>query len=381
MARMPPRSEAENRLARGRQREEARFPVAPARAALPRDYADALGTIKQRILDERLRVVLAANAAMVLLYWDIGRMILERQNRAGWGAKVIDRLAADLREAFPDMQGFSPRNLKYMRAFAAAWPERSIVQEALAQIPWYHHIALLEKLNGAAERLWYARQAVEHGWSRNILALQIDGRAHERQGKAITNFPDTLPPAASDLAAQVFKDPYLFDFLGTADPRREREIEQALVDHIQTFLLELGTGFAFVGRQVALEVGDQDFRIDLLFYHLKLRCYVIVELKAVPFDPAFIGQLNLYLSAADDLLRHPDDQPSIGLLLCRARNKLVVEYAPRHLRRPIGVAGWETQLVDQLPKALQGSLPTVEEIEAELSGAVKPKSRTRRRKS
>ena len=381
MARKPPRSEAESRLARGRQREEARFPVAPAKVALPRDYADALGTIKQRILDERLRVVLAANAAMVLLYWDIGRMILERQNRAGWGAKVTDRLAADLREAFPDMQGFSPRNLKYMRAFAAAWPERSIVQEALAQIPWYHHIALLEKLNGAAERLWYARQAVEHGWSRNILALQIDGRAHERQGKAITNFPDTLPPAASDLAAQVFKDPYLFDFLGTADPRREREIEQALVDHIQTFLLELGTGFAFVGRQVALEVGDQDFRIDLLFYHLKLRCYVIVELKAVPFDPAFIGQLNLYLSAADDLLRHPDDQPSIGLLLCRARNKLVVEYAPRHLRRPIGVAGWETQLVDQLPKALQGSLPTVEEIEAELSGAVKPKSRTRRRKS
>ena len=381
MARKPPRSEAENRLARGRQREEARFPVAPARAALPRDYADALGAIKQRIRDERLRVVLAANAAMVLLYWDIGRMILERQNRAGWGAKVIDRLAADLREAFPDMQGFSPRNLKYMRAFAAAWPERSIVQEALAQIPWYHHIALLEKLNGAAERLWYARQAMEHGWSRNILALQIDGRAHERQGKAITNFPDTLPPAASDLAAQVFKDPYLFDFLGTADPRREREIEQALVDHIQTFLLGLGAGFAFVGRQVALEVGDQDFRIDLLFYHLKLRCYVIVELKAVPFDPAFIGQLNLYLSAADDLLRHPDDQPSIGLLLCRARNKLVVEYALRHLRRPIGVAGWETQLVDQLPKALQGSLPTVEEIEAELSGAVMPKSRTRRRKS
>lgn len=381
MARKPPRSAAENRLARGRQREEARFPVAPARAALPRDYADALGAIKQRIRDERLRVVLAANAAMVLLYWDIGRMILERQDRAGWGAKVIDRLAADLREAFPDMKGFSPRNLKYMRAFAAAWPERAIVQEALAQIPWYHHIALLEKLDGAAERLWYARQAMEHGWSRNILALQIDGRAHERQGKAITNFPDTLPPAASDLAAQVFKDPYLFDFLGTADPRREREIEQALVDHIQRFLLELGAGFAFVGRQVPLEVGDQDFRIDLLFYHLKLRCYVIVELKAVPFDPAFIGQLNLYLSAADDLLRHPDDQPSIGLLLCRARNKLVVEYALRHLRRPIGVAGWETQLVDKLPKALQGSLPTVEEIEAELSGAVRPTSRARRRKS
>ena len=381
MARKRERGEAENRLALGRQREEARFPAAPARAGLPRDYADALGAIKRRIQEERLRVGLAANAAMVLLYWDIGRMILERQDRAGWGAKVIDRLAADLREAFPDMKGFSPRNLKYMRAFAAAWPERAIVQEALAQIPWYHHIALLEKLDGPAERLWYARQAMEHGWSHNILVLQIDGRAHERQGKAITNFRDTLPPAESDLAAQVFKDPYLFDFLGTADPRREREIEQALVAHMQRFLLELGTGFAFVGRQVPLEVGDQDFQIDLLFYHLKLRCYVVVELKAVPFDPAFVGQLNLYLSAADDLLRHPDDQPTIGLVLCRAKNKVVVEYALRHLKRPIGVAGWETKLVEKLPKALKGSLPTVEEIEAELSGELRRTSKSRGRKS
>ncbi len=373
--------EASSRLALARQREEARFPTAPAKAGLPRDYADALGAIKRRIQEERLRVVLTANAAMVLLYWDIGRMILERQDRAGWGAKVIDRLAADLREAFPDMKGFSPRNLKYMRAFAAAWPERAIVQEALAQIPWYHHIALMEKLDGPAGRLWYARQALEHGWSHNILVLQIDGHAHERQGKAITNFRDTLPPAESDLAAQVFKDPYLFDFLGTADPRREREIEQALVAHIQRFLLELGTGFAFVGRQVPLEVGDQDFQIDLLLYHLKLRCYVVVELKAVPFDPAFVGQLNLYLSAADDLLRHPDDQPTIGLLLCRAKNKVVVEYALRHLKRPIGVAGWETKLVEKLPKALRGSLPTVEEIEAELSGELRRTSKSRGRRS
>ncbi|MBI5499607.1 MAG: DUF1016 domain-containing protein [Deltaproteobacteria bacterium] len=372
--------EAEGRLALGRRGEDARFPAAPARAALPGDYADALDAIKRRIREERLRVVLAANGAMVLLYWDLGRMILDRQDRAGWGAKVIDRLAADLREAFPGMKGFSARNLKYMRAFAAAWPARTIVQEALARIPWYHHIALLEKLGNPAERLWYARQAAQHGWSHNILALQIDGRTHERQGKAITNFRDTLPPASSDLAVQVFKDPYLFDFLGTADPRRERELEQALVAHIQRFLLELGTGFAFVGRQVPLEVGDQDFQIDLLFYHLRLRCYVVVELKAVPFDPAFVGQLNLYLSAADDLLRHPDDQPTIGLLLCRAKNKVVVEYALRHLRRPIGVAGWETKLVEKLPNVLKGSLPSVEEIEAELSGDLRPTSRTRRRK-
>jgi predicted nuclease of restriction endonuclease-like (RecB) superfamily len=255
------------------------------------------------------------------------------------------------------------------------------VQEPLAQIPWYHYVALLEKLNDPKQRLWYAQQAIKHGWSHNILVLQIQARARERQGKALTNFGNTLPAADSDLAAQIFKDPYLFDFLGTADLQREREVEQALVDHIQRFLLELGTGFAFVGRQVRLEVGDQEFCIDLLFYQLKLRCYVVVELKAVPFDPAFVGQLNLYLSAADDLLRHADDQPSIGLLLCRAKNRVVVEYALRHLKRPIGVAGWETKLVEKLPKALKGSLPTVEEIEAELSGDSSSTPRGRGRKA
>ena len=255
------------------------------------------------------------------------------------------------------------------------------MQETLAQIPWFHHIALLEKLDDPTERLWYARRVIEYGWSHNILVLQIQGAARARAGKALTNFPATLPPAESDLATQVFKDPYLFDFLGTADPRREREVEQALVDHIQRFLLELGAGFAFVGRQVPLEVGDQDFLIDLLFYHLKLRCYVVVELKAVPFDPAFVGQLNLYLSAADDLLKHADDQPTIGLLLCREKNKVVVEYALRHLKRPIGVAGWETKLVEKLPMALKGSLPTVEEIEAELSRDSRRRSTTRMKKS
>lgn len=350
-----------------RAREGASFPVAPPRSGMPGDYAEILSEIKQRIRQERLRVVLAANSAMVLLYWDIGRMILERQERAGWGAKVIDRLSQDLREAYPDMQGLSPRNLKYMRAFAAAWPDRGIVQEPLARITWYHNIALLEKLTTPEDRLWYARQALEEGWSHNVLVLQIQGRAHARRGKAVTNFSSALPPADSDMARQVFKDPYLFDFLGTADPRRERELEQKLVDHIQRFLLELGTGFAFVGRQVLLQVGDRDFLIDLLFYHLKLRCYVVIELKAVPFDPAFVGTLNLYLSAADDLLRHPDDKPTIGLILCRSKNRIVVEYAIRHLKRPIGVAGWETRLVEKLPRDLKGSLPTVKEIEAELT--------------
>lgn len=357
------------RVSRGRAGPDgASFPVAPRRAALPYGYAKTLAEIKRRIQTERLRVVLTANAAMVLLYWDIRRMILDRQEREGWGAKVIDRLAADLRDAFPDMKGFSPRNLKYMRSFAGAWPDRAaIMQEPLAQVPWYHHIALLEKLVDPAARLWYARQIGEHGWSHNMLVLQIRGRAHARHGKAQTNFDATLPPSDCDLAQQIFKDPYLFDFLGTADPRREREVERALIHHVQCFLLELGSGFAFVGRQVPLELGDRDFVLDLLFYHLKLRSYVVVELKAVPFDPGFAGQMNVYLSAVDDLLRHADDKPTIGLLLCRGKNRLIVEYALRDLKKPIGVAGWETELVDTLPKELHGSLPTVAEIEAELA--------------
>ena len=358
------------RRARSRTEAGARFPTAPSRLKLPRGYAKVLADLKERVGRERLRIVMAANSAMVLLYWDIGSTILERQSEEGWGAKIIDRLSADLRTAFPDMKGLSPRNLKYMRAFAAAWPKRPFVQQLAAQIPWFHNCVLLDRVSDARTREWYIKAALEHGWSRNILAIQIDSRAHQRQGKAVSNFKATLPPAHSDMAGQVFKDPYVFDFLGTADPRREREVEQALVDHIQRFLLELGTGFAFVGRQVLLEVGNQDFRVDLLFYHLKLRCYVVIELKAVPFDPGFVGQLNLYLSAVDDLLRHADDKPTIGLLLCRSRNKIVVEYALRHLKRPVGVAEWETQIVEKLPKKLKGSLPTVEEIEAELTDSV-----------
>jgi len=370
----------ETRRSLGRATDQAAFPAPSPVSSMPSGYASLLRDIKQRIQQGRVQTVLAANSAMVMLYWDVGRVILERQGQEGWGAKVIDRLAADLRKAFPDMRGLSPRNLKYMRAFAAAWTDRSIVQEVLAQITWFHNIALLEKLSRAEERVWYARMSRTHGWSHNILILQIQGRAHERFGKVTSNFETALPPSDSDMATQVFKDPYLFDFLGTADPRREREVEQALVDHIQRFLLELGAGFAFVGRQVLLEVGNQDFYVDLLFYHLKLRCYIVIELKAVSFDPAFVGQLNLYLSAADDLLRHPDDKPTIGLLLCRSKDKIVVEYALRHLKRPIGVAEWETKIVETLPDNLKGSLPTVEEIEAELAEVPDAAPRAPRRK-
>ena len=276
----------ESRLARGRVRDEARFTAAPPVAELPASYPATLAEIKRRVQQSRLRTVLAANATMVMAYWEIGQVIRARQQSEGWGAKVIDRLSADLRETFPDMQGLSPRNLKYMRSFATAWPDVAIVQEALAQIGWYQNITLLDKLSDATTRLWYAQQAAHHGWSQSILCIQIETRLHQRQGKAPNNFPQTLPPADSDLAAQIFKDPYLFDFLGTADPRREREVEQALVDHMQRFLLELGAGFAFVGRQVHLEVGDQDFYLDLLFYHLKLRRYVVSNSKPAPSPPA-----------------------------------------------------------------------------------------------
>jgi len=347
----------------------AAFPVPPSTGKLPDSYTAAFAEIKKRIREERLRVVLTANAALVLLYWDIGRAILDRQEHEGWGAKVIDRLSHDLREAFPDMRGLSPRNLGYMRSFAAAWPDRQIVQQAVAQFPWSHNVVLLDKVGDAETRLWYARKAREEGWGRNVLAMQIEARLHEREGRAITNFPVTLPPGDSDMATQVFKDPYLFDFLGTAASRTEREIEQALIDHMQRFLLELGAGFAFVGRQVLLEVGNQDFYADLLFYHLKLRRYIVVELKAVPFNPAFVGQMNLYLSAVDDLLRHPDDRPTIGLLLCKSKDRLVVEYALRGFDKPMGVAEWETRLVESLPDELRGSLPSVEEIEEELNGS------------
>jgi predicted nuclease of restriction endonuclease-like (RecB) superfamily len=368
------------RHARGRMRAGAMFPVAPPRAELPADYRATLADIKQRVSAQRLRVVTTANAAMVELYWDIGRTILDRQLNAGWGAKIIDRLSADLGAAYPDMRGFSPRNLKYMRAFAAAWPDREFVQRTVAQIQWRQNLVLLERLDDVEARVWYARRALEQGWSRDLLALQIENRAHRRHGKAVSTFARTLAPADSDMAEQIFKDPYLFDFLGTADPRRESEVEQALVDHIQRFLLELGTGFAFVGRRVHLEVGDQDFYLDLLFYHLKLRCFVVIELKTVPFDPAFVGQLNLYLSATDDLLRHPDDRPTIGLLLCRARNELVAEYALRDVDKPIGVAQWATRLVETLPADLEGSLPTIAQIEAELGKEERSSGRRNRRR-
>lgn len=266
------------------------------------------------------------------------------------------------------MGGLSPRNLLAMKIFAREFPEGPIAQQPVAQLPWGHVLQIMQRLKAPAAREFYIREAVAHGWSRSILEIQIQGQLHLRAGKAVNNFALTMPPAESDMAAQLFKDPYLFDFIGTADPRREAEVEQALMDHVQRFLLELGAGFAFVGRRVHLEVGGDDFYLDLLFYHLRLRRYVVIELKARAFEPGDVGQINLYRAAVDDLLRHPDDQPTIGLLLCRGKNKLVVEYALSGLDQSIAVADWKKQITETLPAEFQGSLPTIAEIEAELAG-------------
>ncbi|MBF0160466.1 MAG: DUF1016 family protein [Magnetococcales bacterium] len=334
---------------------------------LPIDYTSWLAELKTRIHNAQQRAALAVNRELVLLYWQIGRDILARQERDGWGAKVIERLAQDLRNAFPEMKGFSPRNLMYMRTFSEAWPDGEFVQGVLAQLPWYHQLALLDKLRTEAERRWYAAKAIENGWSRNMLVIQIETRLLERSGQAITNFALQLPRPLSDLARESLKDPYRLDFLGLGEEAQERAIEEAIVRHITDFLLELGAGFAFVGRQVHLEVGGEDFFLDLLFYHLKLRCYVVIELKAGAFKPEHAGQLGFYLSAVDGELKSEHDNPTIGLLLCKSKNKVVAEYALRNSIQPIGVA--EYQLIEALPAELQTSLPSIEAIEQALSGA------------
>ncbi len=330
---------------------------------LPGGYPELLEQVRARIHASRTRAAVVVNQELVALYWSIGREILERQRREGWGAGVIDRLSADLRREFPELKGFSPRNLKYMRAFAAAWPEEAFGQAALAQMPWYHHITLLQKVKDPAQRRWYVRRAIEHGWSRNVLVHQIESRLYERRGRALSNFERTLPAPRSDLARELLKDPYSFDFLALGPDARERDLEQGLIDHIQRFLVELGAGFAFVGRQVALQVEGDSFYLDLLFYHLKLRCFVVIELKLGAFRPEHAGKMSFYLTAVDELLRHPEDAPSIGLVLCKTRKRLIVEWALRDLGKPVGVSSYEVRLVEALPDEWQGRLPTVAELE------------------
>ncbi len=333
---------------------------------MPQQYTDWLNDLKQRIHTAQQRSILQVNKELLLLYWQIGQDILSRQHEQGWGAKVIERLAHDLRTAFPQMKGFSRANLMYMRAFAQAWQDEAIVQQVVGQLPWGHNLVLLTKLKEPKERLFYAQKVIEHNWSRNVMVMQIETRLIERQGKAITNFELRLPKPQSDLAIESLKDPYWFDFLTLTDQAQEREIENALVKHVTAFLLELGAGFAFVGQQVHLEVGGDDFFIDLLFYHLKLRCYIVIELKTGDFKPEHLGQLSFYLTAVDKQIKSEHDTATIGLLLCKNRNKVVAEYALGDNRQPMGIA--EYKLLESLPTHLQTQLPSIEDIERELQG-------------
>lgn len=382
-----------------------------------RDYTALLADIKQRIRTAQVRTAMAGNASLLMLYWEIGGVLAERQEKEGWGAGVLPRLATDLHNTLPEVKGFSARNLNCMVQFFSEYPalfaigpqpvaqltNRSsgaaisqqavakletgpnsgkkklpfvaqsstapdafpIGQQPVAQLPWGHNVILIQKVKDLPTRLWYARQAFEHGWSRNVLFLQIQSGAYKRQGKAITNFTRTLPPAQSDLAAQLLKDPYVFDFLTLEKPFHERELETGLLRHIQHFLVALGTGFAWVGRQVHLEVGDDDFYIDLLFYHLQLRCFVVIDLKVGRFKAEYAGKMNFYLNAVDDRMRHATDQPSIGLILCEDKNKIVAEYALRGMNKAIGVSAYE--LTRALPKKFRSALPSIAQLEQELS--------------
>ena len=334
---------------------------APA-PSTPTGYANWLAELKIRIRETRVRAALAVNSELIGLYWRIGRDIIERQAQDGWGAKVVDRLAVDLRAEFPDTRGFSRANLHHMRALAEAWPNFEVVQRVVGQLPWGQNIELLG-IKEPAVRLWYAQATLTHGWSRPVLAMQIDTSLHERQGRAVTNFERVLPHASSDLAQQVLKDPYQFDFLTLQSAVRERDLERALVVRVKDLLLELGKGFSFIGSQHRLEIGGQEFYVDLLFYHRRLRCLVAVDLKTGPFQPEHAGKMNFYLAALDDLDREPGDNPSIGLILCREHNRIVVEYALRHVDSPIGVARYRLLGANALPEALAEVLPTSEELE------------------
>lgn len=355
-------------------------------------YASLLADIKLHIQQAQTRAVLAVNAELVRLYWDIGRLIDERQQREGWGAAVIPRLATDLRNDMPELKGFSERNIGRMLAFFRAYtdPTQFLPQPVaknddaekvpqlvaktpglslLWQLPWGHHALLMEKIKHLPTRVWYMQHTIEQGWSRDTLGLMIKNNAHDRQGKSISNFAERLPAHQSDLVRHALKDPYIFDFLTLEEPFHERELETSLIRHLEKFLLELGQGFAFVGRQYHLDIGGEDFYIDLLFYHLKLRCFVVIELKKGKFKPDYAGKINFYCNVVDDKLKHASDNPTIGLILCQTKDNILAEYALGGINKPIGVSAYE--LTRALPQDLQSVLPSIEEIEQELKSEMR----------
>jgi predicted nuclease of restriction endonuclease-like (RecB) superfamily len=332
---------------------------------LDKEYGAFLENLKQQVYQRRYQAARQVNKELILLYHHIGSEILRQQNSQGWGTKVIEQLSKDLRSEFPEMKGFSPRNLKYMRRFADDYPDIEFVQQVAALLPWFHIATIMDKLQTKEAQIFYMKNALQYGWSRSIMCMQIETGLHKRQGQAITNFSKKLSLPQSDLAHYTLKDPYIFDFLSVGEEAQEREVERALVQHMEKFLTELGAGFAFVGRQYHLEVGGQDFYIDLLFYHLKLRCFVVLELKDKDFKPEYAGKMNFYLSVVDDTLKHPSDNPSIGLILCKSKNNVLAEYALRDMSKPIGLA--EYRLDEALPENIKTELPSIEELEAELS--------------
>ena len=333
---------------------------------IPPTYAETLKALKERIRTAQIKASLRVNEELLKLYWDIGKTIVEKQKEEGWGSKVIDRMAKDLKAAFPKMTGLSVRNMLYMKQFAVAYPDFAITQQVAAKIPWGHNMVLIDRVKNSKERLWYVHKTIENGWSREVLETWIDSNLYSRQGKAITNFKATMPKAQSDLATEILKDPYHFDFLPMREDADERAIEDGLVAHMQKFLTELGIGFAFIGRQYKIEVDGEDFLIDLLFYHYKLRRFIVVELKNTAFKPEYAGKMAFYLAAVNATLKHPDDEPAIGMILCRKGKRLVIEYALSETKKSIGVATYKTKVVESLPKDLKDNLPSVEQIEAEL---------------
>ncbi len=349
------------------------------------EYREWLKEVKQRIRQAQVKAAVQVNSSLLTFYWGLGADIVERQKSAKWGSGFLKNLSADLMEEFPDMKGFSYRNIRYIRSWYLFYSQadrnlatsccqietenvnqtnRQQVVAKLVLIPWSHNLIIISKSRDVTEALYYVNKTIEHNWSRDVLTHQIESGLYHREGKAVTNFTNTLPAPQSDLAQQLIKDPYNFDFLTLTQDYNERELEKALIDHITKFLLELGTGFAFVGRQKTLQVGERDFFLDLLFYHTKLHCYVVIELKTGEFEPEYAGKLNFYLKAVDEQLRCDRDERTIGILLCKSRDRVVVEYALSDINKPMGVS--EYQLTRALPDNLKPSLPSIEELEAEL---------------
>ncbi len=358
--------------------------VTPVLSGIPAGYSLFIKSLKERIRSAQLRASLAINRELIQLYWETGKDVVDRQEKDGWGSKVIERISRDLQNEFPGVEGFSRSNIFRMKAFYLAYAKvaqavRQLEDLPVFSIPWGHNIAIFQQLKTEQERLWYANMTIEEGWSRDELIGSIKRHWFKRYGKAITNFKARLPDPQSRLAQEATKDPYYFDFLELSDAHVEKDVENGLLDHIEKFMRELGQGFTFYGRQVHLEVGDKDFYVDLLFYNVKLRCYYVIELKATDFKPEYAGKMNFYLSAVDEVLKHETDNPSIGLLICKRKNDFIAEYALRDIRKPIGVMGYEAEIVEELPKRLRGKLPTVSEIEQELNQLSKKKTKKKRK--